>query len=152
MRSPERKSTARRARVADTGRRATRAGGAERLHIGDLRRSSAHYGWALDLHAPRGPEWWTRVALDFEILGRSEFAALREPTSVSGRHATASGTTDLPYLGFEPRRRVYADAAFGLRVQLVESMVLSLGVFKSLNASGVRPEDWSPVAAIEGTF
>ena len=33
--------------------------------IGDLRRSSAHYGWALDLHAPRGPEWWTRIALAF---------------------------------------------------------------------------------------
>ncbi len=120
--------------------------------IGDLRRSSAHYGWALDLHAPRGADWWTRVALAFEILGRSEFAALRERPSVSGPHASAGGVADLPYLGFPPRRRDYADAAFGVRVHLAESFVLSLGVFKSLNASGVRAAEWSPLASIEGTF
>jgi hypothetical protein len=120
--------------------------------IGDLRRSSAHYGWALDFHAPRSDEWWTRVALNFEILGRSEFAALRERSSVSGPHATPAGVEDLPYLGFEPRRRTYADAAFGLRINLIESIVLNLGVFRALNASGVRPSDWSPVASVEGTF
>ena len=120
--------------------------------IGDLRRSSAHYGWALDLHAPRGQEWWTRLALTFEILGRSEFAALRERTSVSGPHVTSAGVADLPYLGFPPQRRDYADAVLGVRINLVESIVLSTGVFRALNASGVRPSDWSPVVSVEGTF
>ena len=120
--------------------------------INGMRRSGAHYSWALDMHAPRGPEWWTRVALDFQILGRSDFASWRASPSVSGPHATAGGIADLPYLGFPPRRRDYADAAFGVRVQLVESVVLSLGVFKSLNTAGVRAADWSPVASFEGTF
>jgi hypothetical protein len=120
--------------------------------IGDLGRSSAHYGWALDLHAPRGDEWWTRFALTFEILGRSEFAPLRERPSVSGPHVTPAGVADLPYLGFEPRARNYADAVLGVRIHLVESIVLSLGVFRALNESGVRPSEWSPVASVEGTF
>ena len=120
--------------------------------IGDLRRSSVHYGWALDLHAPRGDEWWTRFALGFEILGRSEFAALREPTSISGPHVVAGGIADRPYLGFPSRRRDYADATLGVRVHLVDTIVLSLGVFKSLNAAGVRAADWSPLASVEGTF
>jgi hypothetical protein len=40
--------------------------------IGDLRRSSAHYSWALDLHAPRGDEWWRRIALAWSVLGREQ--------------------------------------------------------------------------------
>jgi len=29
---------------------------------------------------------------------------------------------------------------------------VSLGVFKALNSVGVRPDGWSPVGTIEGTF
>lgn len=120
--------------------------------ITGLRRSGAHYGWALDVHAPRGEEWWRRVALDFQILGRSDFASWRATPSIAGPHATAAGIRDLPYLGYPSRRRDYADAAFGVRVQLLQSLMLSLGVYKALNDAGVRADGWSPVASFEGTF
>jgi hypothetical protein len=120
--------------------------------IGNLRLSSAHYSWALDLHAPRGDEWWTRVALAWSVLGRSEFVGLRQPPSVSGAHVTPNGIVDLPYLCVDPARHDYADTTLGLRVQLVETLVLSLGVFKALNDQGIRANGWSPVGSIEGTF
>src|SRR5262249_10035325 len=47
--------------------------------IGALRRSSAPYSWALALHAPRGDEWWRRIALAGSVLGGSEFVGLRQP-------------------------------------------------------------------------
>lgn len=120
--------------------------------ITGLRRSGAHYSWALDVHAPRGAEWWRRVALDFQVLGRSDFVSWRATPSIAGPHVTAGGIRDLPYLGFPARRRDYADAAFGVRVQLMQSLVLSLGVYKALNDAGVRADGWSPVASFEGTF
>ena len=118
--------------------------------IGDLRRSSAHYGWALDLHAPRGADWWTRLALDVEVLGRSEFATWRGrldlgPARDGRRHRR-------PALPRHRRdRHDYID-----RVRRPGAprgaLVLSLGVFKALTDQGVRPDDWSPVASVEGTF
>ena len=120
--------------------------------IGNLRLSSAHYSWALDLHAPRGDDWWTRVALAWSVLGRSEFVGLRQPPSVSGAHVTPNGIVDLPYLCVDPGRHDYADTTLGLRVQLVETLVLSLGVFKALNNQGIRAGGWSPVGSLEGTF
>ena len=120
--------------------------------IGDLRRSSAHYSWALDFHAPRGEEWWRRFALAWSVLGRSEFADLRESPSISGPHVAPSGTIDSPFLCADASRHDYADTTLGVRVQLVETIVLSLGVFKAINDQGVRVADWSPVAAVEGTF
>jgi hypothetical protein len=39
-----------------------------------------------------------------------------------------------------------------VRINVAESIVLSLGVFHPLNDQGVRPADWSPVASVEGTF
>jgi hypothetical protein len=59
--------------------------------IGNLRWSSAHYSWEVDLHAPRGDAWWTRLALAVSVLGRSEFASLREVGSISGPHVTPAG-------------------------------------------------------------
>ena len=44
--------------------------------IGDTRRSSAHYGWALDIHAPRGDDWWTRFALG---VGGARTERVHEP-------------------------------------------------------------------------
>lgn len=120
--------------------------------IGDLRRSSAHYSWALDLHAPRGDEWWRRIALAWSVLGRSEFVGLRAPTSVSGPHVTPNGFANLPYLCVDPNRHDYADTTLGIRVQVVDTFVLSLGVFKALNDQGIRPADWSPVGSLEATF
>src|SRR4029453_4856094 len=73
--------------------------------IGDTRRSSAHYGWALDIHAPRGDAWWTRVALAWEVLGRSEFTSLRQPSSISGTHVEPSGFGEAPYLCADATRR-----------------------------------------------
>ena len=52
----------------------------------------------------------------------------------------------------DANRHDYVDTTLGVRVHLVESIVLSLGVFKALNDQGVRPADWSPVASVEGTF
>src|SRR4029453_18364667 len=101
--------------------------------IGDLRRSSAHYSWALDFHAPRGEEWWRRFALAWSVLGRSEFAGLREPPSISGPPLTPAGTIDSPFLCADASRHDYADTTLGVRVQLVETIVLSLGVFKAIN-------------------
>jgi Putative MetA-pathway of phenol degradation len=120
--------------------------------IGDTRRSSAHYGWALDIHAPRGDEWWTRVALAWEVLGRSEFTSLRQPTSISGRHVAPSGFVQAPYLCADANRHDYVDTTIGLRMNLVESIVLTLGVFHPLNDQGVRAAGWSPIASVEGTF
>jgi hypothetical protein len=37
-------------------------------------------------------------------------------------------------------------------MQLFDSLVLSLGVFKSLNDQGVRATGWSPVGEVEATF
>jgi hypothetical protein len=119
--------------------------------IGDTRRSSAHYGWGLDLHPPRGAEWWTRLALSASLLGRSEFTSLRQPTSISGTHVSPSGFVQSPYLCADADRHDYVDATFGVRINLIESIVLSLGVFKPLNDAGVRA-DWSPIASLEGTF
>jgi hypothetical protein len=53
--------------------------------IGNTRWSSAHYGWALDLHARRGEEWWRRLALACEAHGRREFTSVREPSSSRAR-------------------------------------------------------------------
>jgi hypothetical protein len=120
--------------------------------IGNLRWSSAHYSWELDVHAPRGEEWWSRLALATSLLGRSEFTSLREATSISGPHVTPSGNRNLPYLGIDADRHDYLDATFGVRVAVWRSLVLSLGVFKALNSEGVRPDGWSPVGTLEGTF
>jgi len=120
--------------------------------IGNLRWSSAHYSWELDVHAPRGEDWWSRLALATSLLGRSEFTSLREATSISGPHVTPSGNRNLPYLGIDAARHDYLDATFGVRIAVWQSVVLSLGVFKALNSEGVRPDGWSPVGTLEGTF
>jgi hypothetical protein len=121
--------------------------------IGDLRRSSGHYSWAVDLHVPRDDDvWWSRIAVAVSLLGRSEFAGLREESSISGPHVTPSGFADLPYLCIDTSRHDYLDATFGLRMQLYRSFVLSLGVFKALNNVGVRPAGWSPIGSFEATF
>jgi len=121
--------------------------------IGDLRRSSGHYSWAVDLHVPRDDNvWWSRIALAVSLLGRSEFTGLREESSISGPHVTPSGFADLPYLCIDTSRHTYLDATFGLRMQLYRSFVLSLGVFKALNNVGVRPAGWSPLGSFEATF
>ena len=120
--------------------------------IGNLRWSSAHYSWELDFHAPRGEDWWSRLALMTSVLGRSEFTSLREATSISGPHLTPVGRFNEPYLGLDANRNTYIDATFGVRVDVWQSEAVSLGVFKALNSAGVRPDGWSPVATIEGTF
>jgi hypothetical protein len=125
--------------------------------IGNLRWSSAHYSWELDFHAPRGEDWWSRFALMTSVLGRSEFTSLREATSISGPHVTPFGSgccgrVNEPYLGLTADRNTYVDATFGVRVDVWQSVAVSLGVFKALNSVGVRPDGWSPVATIEGTF
>jgi hypothetical protein len=120
--------------------------------IGDLRRSSAHYSWALDVHAPRGDDWWTRLALSWGVLGRSEFTSLREPSSISGPHVASTGIVQAPYLCADASRHDYADTTLAMRINLAESMVLSLGVFKALNDQGVRGPGWSPLASVEATF
>jgi len=120
--------------------------------IGNTRWSSGDYRWALDLHAPRGEDWWTRLALAWEVLGRSEFTNLRQPSSISGPHVTSAGTVQRPFLGIDASRHDYVDTTLGVRVRVVGSMVLSLGVFKALNDQGVRPSGWSPVMSVEGTF
>ena len=120
--------------------------------IGNLRWSSAHYSWELDFHAPRGEDWWSRLALMTSVLGRSEFTSLREATSISGPHVTPAGRFNEPYLGLDAHRHNYIDATFGVRVEVWRSVAVSLGVFKALNSVGVRPDGWSPVATVEGTF
>ena len=120
--------------------------------IGNLRWSSAHYSWELDFHAPRGEDWWSRLALMTSVLGRSEFTSLRAATSISGPHVTPIGRFNEPYLGLDANRNTYIDATFGVRVEVWRSVAVSLGVFKALNSAGVRPDGWSPVATIEGTF
>jgi hypothetical protein len=121
--------------------------------IGDLRRSSGHYSWAVDMHVPRDDNvWWSRIALAVSLLGRSEFAGLREPSSISGPHVTPAGFANLPYLCIDTNRHDYLDATFGLRMQLYQSFALSLGVFKALNNVGVRPAGWSPLGSFEATF
>jgi hypothetical protein len=121
--------------------------------IGDLRRSSAHYSWAVDVHVPRDDDvWWSRIAVAVSLLGRSEFAGLREVSSISGPHVTPSGFANLPYLCIDTTRHDYLDATFGLRMQLWRSFAMSLGVFKALNNEGVRPAGWSPLGSFEATF
>ncbi len=119
--------------------------------IGDSRRNSGHYAWALDLHAPRGDAWWTDVAFSWSVLGRSEFSALRERTSYSGPHVTPNGVVSQPYLCADADRHDYVDTTLGIRARLFETIVLSLGVFKPINSQGVRA-GWSPLASVEGTF
>ena len=119
--------------------------------IGDTRRSSAHYSWALDIHAPRGDAWWTRVALGWSVLGRSEFTSLRKRSSISGTHVAPAGFVQAPYLCADADRHDYADTTLGLRIDVAASIVLTLGVWKPLNDQGVRA-GWSPVASLEGTF
>src|SRR5262249_59808800 len=98
--------------------------------IGDLRRSSGHYSWAVDLHVPRDDDdWWSRIALAVSLLGRSEFTGLRAQSSISGPHVTPSDFANLPYLCIDTSRHDYLDATFGLRVQVYQSYVLSLRVF-----------------------
>ena len=120
--------------------------------IGNTRWSSAHYSWAFAMHAPRGDEWWTRIALAPSLVGRSELTDLRAPTSYSGPHVTPSGIRELPYLCADASRHDYIDLTVGLRVQVWRSIVLSLGVFHALTDGGVQPFGWSPVASFEGTF
>jgi hypothetical protein len=121
--------------------------------IGDLRRSSGHYSWAVDLHVPRDDDvWWSRIALAVSLLGRSEITALRAQSSISGAHVTPSGFANLPYLCIDTSRHDYLDATFGIRVEVYQSYVLSLGVFKALNNVGVRPAGWSPLGSFEATF
>jgi hypothetical protein len=120
--------------------------------IGNTRWSSAHYSWALDVHAPRGDEWWTRLALAWSILGRSEFNGLRARSSYSGNHVSPNGFVVSPYLCADADRHDYVDTTLGLRVNVASTFVLSLGVFKAINDQGVRPSEWAPVASIEGTF
>lgn len=81
-------------------------------------------------------QWWTRLALATEVLGRSEFTGLREPTSISGPHVTAAGIADRPYLGIDADRHDYIDLVLGIRIHLVETFVLSLGVFEALTDQG----------------
>jgi hypothetical protein len=120
--------------------------------IGDTRRSSAHYGWALDIHAPRGDDWWTRVALGWEVLGRSEFTSLRQQSSISGTHVAPNGFVQAPFLCADANRHDYVDTTLAVRINLFESAVLSLGVFHPLNDQGVRAAGWSPIASVEATF
>ncbi len=120
--------------------------------MGNTRVSSGHYSWALDIHAPRGDEWWTRLALSWSVLGRSEFTSLRQPSSISGRHVSPDGFVQAPYLCADGDRHDYADTTLSLRVNLADSIILSLGVFKPLNDQGVRAAGWSPLASVEGTF
>ena len=65
---------------------------------------------------------------------------------------TPNGFANLPYLCVDPNRHDYADTTLGIRVQVVDTFVLSLGVFKALNDQGIRPADWSPVGSLEATF
>jgi hypothetical protein len=95
--------------------------------IGNTRWSSGDYRWALDLHSPRGEDWWTRLALAWEVLGRSEFTNLRQPSSISGPHVTSVGTVQRPFLGIDASRHDYVDTTLGVRVRVVGSMVLSWG-------------------------
>ena len=120
--------------------------------IGDTRRSSAHYGWGLDMHAPRGDDWWTRFTLGWELLGRSEFTSLRHESSISGRHVAPTGFVEAPFLCADASRHDYVDTTLAVRISLFESVVLSLGVFHPLNDQGVRAAGWSPLASVEGTF
>jgi hypothetical protein len=116
--------------------------------ITDTRRSSGHYGLGLTLQAPTGT-WWHNVVLTGEVLGRSEIAGVRAATSVSGRHVGG----ECPYLCLDPSRQDYFDATLGVRVRIVRSLVVSVGVFKPINANdGVRPSGFSPVGSIEATF
>ena len=107
--------------------------------IGNTRWSSGDYRWALDIHEPRGEDWWNRLALAWEVLGRSEFTNLRQPSSISGPHETSAGTVQLPFLGIDASRHDYVDTTLGLRIRVMDQMVLSLGVFKALNDQGLRP-------------
>jgi hypothetical protein len=69
-----------------------------------------------------------------------------------GAARAPAGRLDEPYLGLDAGPHDYIDATFGVRVAVWRSVVLSLGVFKALNSAGVRPDGWSPVGTVEGTF
>jgi hypothetical protein len=120
--------------------------------IGNTRWSSAHYSWALDVHASRGDDRWTCIALAWSVYGRSEFPNLRANSSIFGTHVTQNGFVQLPYLCADASRHDYVDTTLGLRIGLYRSLVPSVGVFKALNHEGVRASDWSPVGSVEGTF
>jgi hypothetical protein len=122
------------------------------IGIGNTRWSSAHYSWAIDIHAPRSDDWWSRLALAWSVLGRSEFTSLRASSSISGPHVTPNGIVSEPYLCADASRHDYVDTTLGVRVQVWETLVLSVGVFKAINNQGVRPADWSPVGSVEATF
>ena len=63
-----------------------------------------------------------------------------------------SGFVQAPYLCADANRHDYVDTTLGLRMNLLESIVLTLGVFHPLNDQGVRAAGWSPIASVEGTF
>ena len=128
----------------------TWAGGMD-FAIGDFRRSSGHYAWALDAHAPRGDDWWSRLAFSWSVLGRSEVTSLRVPSSYSGPHVTPDGIVNSPYLCVDAERHDYVDTTLGIRANLFDTVVLSLGVFKPINSQGVRA-GWSPLASVQATF
>jgi hypothetical protein len=77
--------------------------------------------------------------------GRSAGSGFRFAERARATHRLRRQGSNLPY-----RRR--SAALTTLLVLLAESLVLSLGVFKSLNTAGVRTDDWSLVASFEGTF
>ena len=116
--------------------------------VTDAHRSSGHYGLGFSLQAPFGT-WWHNIAFTGELYGRSEIDGIRDARSVSGPHAGGN----CPYLCLDPSRQDYFDATMGIRVRVVRSLVVSVGVFKPINDDhGVRPSGWSPVGAIEATF
>lgn len=116
--------------------------------VTDWRRSSGRYGLGLTLQPPPGSRWHDLV-LTGEIMGRSEVAGIRARSSVSGPHQGG----DCPYLCLDPSRQDYFDATLGVRFRIVRSLVMSIGVFKPINADhGVRPSGFSPVGSIEATF
>lgn len=122
------------------------------VQVSEPRLSSAHYSWTMGLQAPPD-SMLGRVSLVGGVAGRSEIDGIRAGSSVSGPHVTPLGVVNEPYLCLDPDRHDYFDAVLGLRVRMVRSLVMSLGVFKPINTGeGVRPEGWSPVGSIEATF
>jgi len=128
----------------------TWAAGAD-FTFGDFGRSSGHYAWALDMHAPRGDDWWSRVAFSWSVNGRSEITSIRVPPSYSGPHVTPNGIVSSPFLCADGDRHDYVDTTMALRAHLFDTVALSLGVFKPVNSQGVRA-GWSPLASVQTTF
>jgi hypothetical protein len=77
---------------------------------------------------------------------------LGEPSSISGPHVASTGIVQAPYLCADASRYDYADTTLAMRINLAESMMLSLGVFKALNDQRVRAPGWSPLASFEATL